>query len=135
VLLLTSGKSVVTRSQRRLTAMWSLLVLFSAWGTEAAGLHPCPHHDRIVEAAPATAPSAHGHGAHHAPAAPEHTDHGCTCASGCPAMGLALVAPPAERIAVRVAASPSPAPRAADAGPTLRDLPFFLPYGMAPPAV
>jgi hypothetical protein len=112
----------------RLSALLAAVFFFLAWGGEAAGLHACPHHGGV----PAAHADASHHGGHDQAPAEEHG--GCTCASGCPSAGGALLPPIEGGAGLRVAvvhAGPALFPRAAWAAPTVP--PFFLPYAQGPP--
>ena len=129
-----------TPAHRFVALMAAVLFLFT-WTGEALGAHACPHHD-AVPGAPATMQGmAHAghHPAAHAPhdvPAPEHADaHACTCQGKCPSVaGGAL--PTSDETALRVAPAAiraQAAPRVERIVPTL--VPFFLPYGQAPPTL
>jgi hypothetical protein len=120
----------------------ALLVLFT-WTGDAVGLHPCPHHSAV----PAAAAPEHGGGhaadhgasaaaARHDPSSADHAEHGaCTCVGCCPAgVALPVFAAPCCDASPVLPASP---PVSADPGTGLPDRfpPFFLPYGLAPPAL
>ena len=123
----------------RLTALLALAFFLVTWTEEALGAHGCAHHDAIPGRAAAMHSMAHGaahaeHG-HGAPAPAHGSRHACTCQGTCPSVaGGAL---PAAADAVLRVAPPSvaaaAAPRASRILPRL--VPFFLPYGQAPPVL
>lgn len=125
-----------TPAQRLSALLVTLLFLFT-WTGEALGMHPCPHHDSVPGAMAHAMTMDGGHGAsasHDAPAPAEHGGHhACTCQGSCPsAAGGAL--PARAEAAVRVApASVAAAPRGEAKTVVPRLVPFFLPYGQAPP--
>jgi hypothetical protein len=119
----------------RTAAFWAALLLVLTWGTDAAGLHACPHHG--VVAMVQSGQMAHGHGAHlghgtHAPS-PDHQD--CTCI-GCCHAGTVALAPDAASLAIRTAESNQPAaPVRRDESALPPPPPYLLPYSTAPPFV
>ncbi|HYH82875.1 MAG TPA: hypothetical protein VEX86_23985 [Longimicrobium sp.] len=133
----TAAHPAVQRTAtHRSTALLALLFFLFTWTGEALGVHGCPHHDAVPAAAAAQAE--HGHhgmqaGEHDAPA-PEHGDsHACTCQGTCPSVIGGALPPVGDswRRVAPAAVSQAAAPRAASIVPRL--VPFFLPYGQAPP--
>ncbi len=112
----------------RLTALLVAALFFLAWGGEAVGMHPCPHHAGIVRA-----DAEHAH--HHAPDAPDEPAHGgCTCVSGCPSGAGSLLPPPnagARLVALVERIAPRQFPPVESSAPHF--LPYFLPYSQGPP--
>ncbi len=111
----------------RLTALLAAALFFLAWGGEAVGVHPCPHHTAIERAEG-------GHDHHGAPDTPDEPAHGgCTCVSGCPSMAGSLLPPPAgvrlQALVERIA--PRAFPPVESSAPHV--LPYFLPYSQGPP--
>jgi hypothetical protein len=129
----------VTRSlPARLSALlWAVIFLLSTAG-DGLALAPCPHHGMAAEHSEQPAEH-HGHDAAHAAASDEHAppaDHsgGCTCIGECQAgTGASLPAHAPSSIGASVVAASVDAP-AAPRGFVARHPPYFLPYGLAPPA-
>ena len=138
----------MTRSlPHRLAALVAAALFLFSWGGEALGQHGCPHHSGVPGRAAHAEDVSSGHAAHH-PAestaqagrdgpvpAPADSHQACTCQGTCPsAAGVALpaVAKDAVPLAVRQGRAPlGSAPQIAAS----RWIPFFLPYGQAPPTV
>lgn len=115
-----------------------LAVMFVGTGAiDAYGLHDCPHHDALPDAASSAQPVAGGHGAsgHAAPAGHDdgHDEHGpCTCIGLCGAASVALPALGAGAPELVVATAGRVAAR-----PVLTRVPtrgdYLLPFATAPP--
>lgn len=110
-----------------------MLLLLTGSG-DAFGVHACPHHDAVSQAAMAQAGHAgmHGHGAgHDAPADAE--DHGaCTCLGAC-FTATAAPLPRAVLLPVARVVSVSTPATSTVALPRRGRLPYVLPYATAPP--
>jgi hypothetical protein len=121
----------VTNLSRRVTGLLSLCFLLLSGAADAVGVHACPHHTRI--GAPlASAPAAHHHG-HGQHGTPEHAEHGCDCATSCPAAGLTLLPPRTVSLPTALILAPVRASRpVAEVRPS-RPAAFFLPYAQGPP--
>ena len=136
----------------RLTALLAAVLFLFSWTGDALGWHACPHHSSVPGPhARAVVEDAADHGAHggHQAAAPDAASdaehggdshdsepggaHGCTCTGTCPsAIGGAV--PTVTDAGLRVAPASIRDARPDDSADVLpRLVPFFLPYGQAPP--
>jgi hypothetical protein len=141
----------------RLTGLLVAALLLFSWTGEALGQHACPHHDSVPGAAAHADDGDHAaHGmAAHAPASTSGQDHdragqgqnqdqdqgaesehqheACTCQGSCPS-AASEVFPPDPDAGLRVVPTWVRQARFDDTSAvTLLLLPFFLPYGQAPP--
>lgn len=141
---------IVHRSLHRLTALLVAALLLFSWTGEALGQHACPHHDSVPGAAAHASDdgdhAAHaGHAVHEAASEAErdhdrapisesdHQHEACTCLGTCPSAAVEAT-PPDPDAGLRVVPAWVREARADQASLVpLQHLPFFLPYGQAPP--
>lgn len=128
----------LTPARRVFNALVAVVFLFPG-AAELSSVRPCPHHESLATV------GAKGH-TEHQPADAGHVEHqehaysdsgagedSCTCKRVCPGLtATPLAIPVSPALAHKLEQSRSVVLQGGDA-PYPRLIPFFLPYGLAPP--